>query len=372
VGEGRGNRALRRALFVFLFAVAAATALRVFVVGLYRVSGPSMEPTLRGGEPRPDHVAAWLQTFRFRDPRRHELAVVERENVDAPIVKRVLGLPGERVLVDGGDVRVSRGDGPLFVTRKSLDEIHAVAVTVTEDDDLPALGESWDYEPARWERESPGFRFRGGDSASIRFLRVVRAEGSAPGMEGESAGDLILRVDVASLRTGARLGATLVENGTRFGFRATTGSEPTALLRDGEIQGGSDRSLPAERDFVLEFFNVDDRFGLVVDGVEWASLEYEVEASSSEPPARTNGASFEVAGPPASFRKLRLSRDLHYTKKGSFGTVRPHRIAPGYVFLLGDASAQSEDSRDWGELPVSSLRGRPFLVCLPLERFRRL
>ena len=66
-----------------------------FVAEPVRVASPSMLPGLRTGERR------WLDklAFRRREPRRGEVVVLVRPGAEGPerYVKRILGLPGERV-----------------------------------------------------------------------------------------------------------------------------------------------------------------------------------------------------------------------------------------------------------------------------------
>ena len=44
------------------------------------------------------------------------------------------------------------------------------------------------------------------------------------------------------------------------------------------------------------------------------------------------------------------------------------RVPPGAFFVLGDNSAQSSDSRNWGFVPKAYLVGRAFLIWWPLDR----
>ena len=58
------------------------------------------------------------------------------------------------------------------------------------------------------------------------------------------------------------------------------------------------------------------------------------------------------------FEDLLVERDLHYTRRGAFGVDAPVQLGPGELFLLGDASGRSTDSREFGPVPLGEVLGR--------------
>lgn len=71
--------------------------------GRYRVDGPSMQPNLHTGE----FVLADRLVYRLGPPRRGDVVVVHPPPApDQAFLKRLIGLPGETVAVEGGVVRV--------------------------------------------------------------------------------------------------------------------------------------------------------------------------------------------------------------------------------------------------------------------------
>ncbi|HEX2030449.1 MAG TPA: signal peptidase I [Actinomycetota bacterium] len=103
----------RRALVAAGAAVATAALLRASGAFRFEVRGASMRPTLEPGD--------WLLAIRSGRPRRGDIVVVRHPGGGPEVVKRVVGLPGERVSTDGRTVWVdgrpatepyARGAGP--------------------------------------------------------------------------------------------------------------------------------------------------------------------------------------------------------------------------------------------------------------------
>jgi signal peptidase I len=106
-------------------AVAAVLAIKAWVVNPYRIPSSSMEPTLHCAAPGPgcqadssDRVLANRFIYRFRDPERGDVVVfetpeeaVERCGAGGTFVKRLIGLPGDRIEQRRGVLRIN--DEPL-------------------------------------------------------------------------------------------------------------------------------------------------------------------------------------------------------------------------------------------------------------------
>ncbi|HWL33095.1 MAG TPA: signal peptidase I [Gaiellaceae bacterium] len=112
-------------------AIAIVLAIKAWVVNPYRIPSSSMEPTLHcardasGCEARwSDRVLANRFIYRFRDPRRGEIVVFEtppaarqRCGAGGTFVKRLIGLPGERV-----ELRNEGGSSFVYIDGKKLQE----------------------------------------------------------------------------------------------------------------------------------------------------------------------------------------------------------------------------------------------------------
>lgn len=156
----RGGRALRRAGLT----LALVMLVRTFLVQVYGITTPSMDPTLRPGDfvitsrapfGAPIPGTPWT-TPRFRHPRRGEVVVYGEKPGDPParIIKRVIGSPGDTVQMRGGRVirnglalhepyasPVERDDEPLAFTGPYGVAWHLAA--------LPAGAPADGYRPTR-------------------------------------------------------------------------------------------------------------------------------------------------------------------------------------------------------------------------------
>jgi len=85
-----------------------------------------------------------------------------------------------------------------------------------------------------------------------------------------------------------------------------------------------------------------------------------------------------VIGLPGETIEIRLGRvyinqqpiDEPYIKRNALGDFPKTVIPPGQVFVMGDNRGNSHDSRAFGSVPVTLIRGKVFLVYWPLGHVR--
>lgn len=109
-----GSKSIFRELMgwiVYILIIVGLTTLIITFVGQRtRVSGQSMESTLHDG----DNLIVDKISYRFRDPKRYEIIVFPYKYEEKTYyIKRIIGLPGERVQVI---------DGYVYINGEQLDE----------------------------------------------------------------------------------------------------------------------------------------------------------------------------------------------------------------------------------------------------------
>jgi signal peptidase I len=123
-------RALARARVPsIVVAVAVAVALliaRAFVAEPFAIPSESMAPTLRPG----DQVLVEKLTYRFSGPRRGDLSAFTDSAGDVTL-KRIVGLPGDRVAMRDGVLTVNdRASREPYVDAGRVDSVYFGPVTV--------------------------------------------------------------------------------------------------------------------------------------------------------------------------------------------------------------------------------------------------
>ena len=96
-------------LEVVLVAVATVFLIRNFLMQPFLVSGASMEPNFNSG----NYLIIDEVTYRLRPPQREEVIVFKYpDNPSVYYIKRIVGLPGEKVEIKNGSVYISNKENP--------------------------------------------------------------------------------------------------------------------------------------------------------------------------------------------------------------------------------------------------------------------
>ena len=65
-----------------------------------------------------------------------------------------------------------------------------------------------------------------------------------------------------------------------------------------------------------------------------------------------------------------IKNRIYYTR-GPYGD-KPYTVPKGNLFVLGDNSASSNDSRFWGPVPIQNVIGKAEVIYWPIKRMRML
>ena len=141
--DRRKNSNLKEHLSTLLIIIAApllAILISLFVFRTYQVDGPSMETTLQNNDRLIiNKLPVTISSITGRDyiPARYDIVVFNQKgsfngssSVNKQLIKRVIGLPGDRIVIKDGDVRIFNDENPdgFLVDRQGP---HAATIKAT-------------------------------------------------------------------------------------------------------------------------------------------------------------------------------------------------------------------------------------------------
>ncbi len=351
-----------------------------------------------------DRVLVQKFIYDFRRPRRWEVAVFNYPGEPSvAYVKRVVGLPGETIQIERGDILINGK-----IARKTLAEQRAMRILVF-DNAFPPRDVSrfprWEFRKGRPEQHlESGWRtegtrvihaptksrsdrfdwieYRHWDPERGRYATVhdfisyngtdVRAE--------NSVSDLALEARVAPGPGTEALAVRIDAGCDRFIVEIPVdGTSPPVVTRNRwKVEVKNARNLlkkvaPGSRGVLLEASVMDRRLLVMLDRQPlFDPIDYEIPAEG--PGLGESPLAIGVKGGSAIVSELRIFRDVYYTSalayspRRPFGVDSPFTLGPDEFFVLGDNSPVSNDSRFWPGSPVvpgDRFLGKPFLVHLP-------
>lgn len=359
-----------------------------------------------------DRLLVQKYLFELRSPRRWEVIVFQTPvESDQPFVKRVVGLPGESILLFGGDVYVNG-----TIARKSLEEIRAMRLIVYDNNHVPSDVDRF----PRWMPRRGGF----GDFLASGWTKVDKEFHREAPLDGKSATDWLLyrhwdpsRPGYGPVRDGYAYNGTEVRVENRVPdlmLEAEVAIDPVVRSVKIQISRGMDRfivTIPTNHDLPevpvtverngrglsleerartaplvgsslenpryhrLEAALADRRLMVAIDGrLLFTPIDFDDPIGSGPRSPSPIGVGVDEGA--ARLRNIKIFRDVYYTNSIATGPTRPHAVdrpfelSEGEYFVLGDNSPVSNDSRFWPESPVVRrewLVGKPFLVHIPSQ-----
>ncbi|MDI6591704.1 MAG: signal peptidase I [Patescibacteria group bacterium] len=103
-------------LKIVIIAVLIVAPIRYFIFQPFLVKGQSMEPNFENG----DYLIIDEISYRFRDLQRGEVVVFKYpQNPSQRFIKRIVGLPGETIEIEGGKVIIYQNSRALILDESS-------------------------------------------------------------------------------------------------------------------------------------------------------------------------------------------------------------------------------------------------------------
>ena len=373
-----------------------------------------------------DRILVLKYMYDFFQPERWDVIVFKfPEKPQENYIKRLVGLPGDTIEIKGGDVYTGQGEVADQIASKPDRAQDALWMPVYDTDYWEDLRNR-----CRWQLASTGAALagmpvtitpKGVETALLEYhhldpngrpsavtdfygydaLTYDRNDGpSHPRGDGDNVvTDLQLRADL-EIESGGSVELVLkaYEDTFRFIVPAEGSGRNVRILHNGvSIAEGAADIVPVGKKVCLEAANVDRKLILKVDGRRVIDLNEDGCLDETddptyeplEPPGNWTGPEEKISavrmgvrGAVATIHRLRLSRDVYYTKPtpphdpnartrplhGFASEGNGQKLAKDQFMVLGDNSPKSQDSRLWAKSPVvprENLIGKAFFVYWP-------
>ena len=340
--------------------------------------GTDIPLAIRPGQPDPrypsfngDRILVDKFAYDFSDPKRWDVVVFKYpEDAKTNYIKRLVGLPGETVVIAGGDIWTARGDEPAAIARKPPERMLAMLQCVSDSDHIspelakagwPTAWVDWsvaDSGGCQWATDDAGRSFsaacKGDNSATLRYRhlvpafddwRTIRAGGrpAAPSPTPvndfqpyntqptrlHAVGDLAVDCTLESRSTSGRVAFDLVEAGEQHRVEIDLADGRASLAVPG-VTAPATAATPVHGrgSWRIQFANVDNELSLFVDGrriefdapTAWSrplpteppALETKPATPGSAVPSDLAPAGITVTAADVRVTGLRVLRDLFY------------------------------------------------------------
>ena len=339
---------------------------------------------------RGDRVLIDRLAYAMGGPQRWDVVAFHSPGrADALAVKRIVGLPGDRISIRGGDVYAND-----TILRKSLAQLRSMAILVHDSAYRPR---SRGGLPRRWQPASvtSGWRFRGGtatfepSAAGAKGLDwlVYHHWRCVPGPYARSAEypvldnygynqqmsrqlkqvtDLMLACRMRSTWDGGAVAFSICDGRDRFCMELIPEHNQGRLYRNDELLEAVE--LPPAgygREVKIELALCDRQVLFAINSL--ALIERAYRPTPGSTPASSQPIAIGAAGMSVVIGRAQVLRDVYYLapNRTRWDWTAPRSLKPDEYFVLGDNAPRSEDSRHW---PEPALRRK--LLIGKVLRFR--
>ncbi len=290
-------------------------------------------------------------------------------------IKRLIGLPGENLQIANGDIYVNGK-----IVRKPAKVQKALWAPVY-DSNYPVKQEivgNWVANDEFWDISVEKLRLKlpeGSDKKSYITLNREITDYSIYNSEitDTISGDIMLKFNVVTSGTNGGISIILEENEKAIEvFVRASGEkkESTLKILDSIIESNADVFISPEKEYRIEFSNVDNEVAFKLNDSIVFSHKYDPDISSLRNETKSSKLRFGGVNTGAVFKDISVFRDVYYTNAGKWASFKPVEIGEQEYFFLGDNSRNSNDSRYWKFVPESNMVGKAFMVFWPLETIK--
>ncbi len=321
--------------------------------------------------------------YRFRRPRRWELAVFDFPYGDKNYIKRIIGLPGEKISIREGNIYVN---GEIARKPRAIQERMWMDVLDTRQLPQHQFERWWDFGATpdnwHWDDDEGVLQVNTLDSQEpvlVRYAGLIRDFYAYNGVHNTDGRSGRHRVDEVKIETEVKLQEAERDEGALH-FRAAGGghlfhvaipvdSERDIILWDADsvVAKVDSPGLHKTDANLISVLRYDKMIIIDVNGEEVIRHYYTTDNNEL-------GREFEqfvglgASGLKAEFCRVNLQRDVYYLPgRNDFGNAQ-YALDDSSYFVLGDNSPYSSDSREWEshEVPEENLIGRAFGVFWPV------
>ncbi len=118
-------------LVPYVLIVIFVVLLRTFIITPVRVDGASMDNTLKDGQV--------LLLYKLAKVNRYDIVVVDEENIDEVIIKRVYGMPGDTIEINHNSILIN---GKVIDDQYGVGKTSDYAEITLKDDEYFVLGDN--------------------------------------------------------------------------------------------------------------------------------------------------------------------------------------------------------------------------------------
>ena len=330
-------------------------------------------------------AAQRLDLLVFQDPQAMEF----------PFIKRVVGLPGERVQIIQGDIFIN----DVRLQKKPNEALDLwFPVHDTNQDAKTSRGWKPEISQSKWTQQGTAWQFQGKqvDEAAGECLIFTRPIDTALALNStmlvrlqpQSCGDVRVNLEIAQLLGSGALEVKWRQGDDAITFKLSVAGQADLIRADGSTAATSTNlTIPGNFELAVR----DGVAHVLVDGVSRISTSIADQQIDKQPDAdRDQPCTISLRGwnCDATIDRIRVDRDIYYSNP-QLGPRYQNAVGAGPItlgqdeyFVLGDNPDMSLDSRLWnaihpdlaghqiGTVPAETIIGVARMTYWPPDRWR--